>query len=274
MRIAHIILSGASPFELKCQRADAQALASEHDVFTTHDLEGAVGSDVAHVYGPSPLPRLRRGHFAGPFVASGAPPIRRFEWRPAARPAAVLTALRNDDPALRFVPECVESLFFDAVRVARTQPSAWSAGSYDGGRPGARNAIEQARHRMQRFRDDVTWVTFDQPPSVADLAGVDLWVDPATEEDDWNGFTAEALATGMPVVATRTAMNAQRLEGGRIGFLVPTRDPNELTHAILSCLFKPEVSEAKASAARQTISKFRPRQRMRALLEVYSSLVP
>ena len=273
MRIAQIILGGASPFELKCQRVDASALANGHEVFTASDFEGAVGSDVAHVYGPSPLPRLRKGHFAGAFVASGSPHTRRVEWRAPARPAAILSPLRNDDPAVRFVPEGVESHFFDAVKAA-SQPPIWSVGSYDGGRPGVTNAVEQARHRMQRFRDDVRWVIFDWPPSAGDLAGVDVWVDPATVEDDWNGFTAEALVTGIPVVATRTGMNAQRLENGRIGFLVPPRDPNELTHAILSCLFKPEVSEAKASAARQTISKFRPRQRMRALVEVYASLVP
>jgi len=47
---------------------------------------------------------------------------------------------------------------------------------------------------------------------------------------------------------------------------------NELTHAILAALFKPELGKEKLAAARQTISKYRPRQRLRALVTIYESL--
>ena len=68
-------------------------------------------------------------------------------------------------------------------------------------------------------------------------------------------------------------MNAWRLEQGRTGFLVPVGDPNEMTHAILTALFKVEVAESRQQAARQTVSKFRARQRLRILLRLYEQQI-
>ncbi|PYQ53865.1 MAG: hypothetical protein DMF59_00550 [Acidobacteria bacterium] len=45
----------------------------------------------------------------------------------------------------------------------------------------------------------------------------------------------------------------------------------EFTHAILAALFKPEVARQKIEAARQTISKFHPRQRLRALQQMLTT---
>jgi glycosyltransferase involved in cell wall biosynthesis len=104
------------------------------------------------------------------------------------------------------------------------------------------------------------------------LAQIAVWLDPALADDDFDGFVAEALAMGRLVVASRTPINVQRLEKGRTGFLVPARDANETTHAILAALFKPEVGTPRSDAARQTVSKFRPRQRVRALTELYERL--
>jgi glycosyltransferase involved in cell wall biosynthesis len=136
------------------------------------------------------------------------------------------------------------------------------------------NFVEQTLVRIGRFRDDVTWKLFDRPPSPDDLAGVDVWVDPAVEEADLDGFVAEAVVSGKSVVASRTEVNALRLEQGRTGLLAPPNDPNEVTHAILAALFKPEVARSKIEAARQTAGKFRPRQRSRVLERIYETVIP
>jgi hypothetical protein len=133
--------------------------------------------------------------------------------------------------------------------------------------------IEQTYLRLMRTRDEIEWRLFERAPEPAELAEVAVWIDPALSDDDRDGFVAEALVVGNVVVASRTAINVHRMEKGRTGFLVPPNDPNELTHAILAALFKPELGQAKTSAARQTISKFRPRQRLRALTPIYESLV-
>ena len=133
--------------------------------------------------------------------------------------------------------------------------------------------VERTLSRIHRFRDDVTWNVYDHVPTPEDLLEVDAWVDPAADDSDLDGFVAEALVVGLPVVATRTALNTIRLERGRTGLLVPVNDPNELTHAILAMLFKSEVAQNKTEAARQTASKFRARQRMRVLVHMYETLI-
>jgi glycosyltransferase involved in cell wall biosynthesis len=168
------------------------------------------------------------------------------------------------------LPEAVEERYFAAADVRASGGERRTIGSFN--RPSARNLVEQTMARIHRFRTDVDWRVFEEEPAPEDLAGVDAWVDPATDETDFDGFTAEALAVGLPVVAARTPINVLRLEQGRTGFLVPPRDPNEMTHAILSALFKTEVAQAKQSAARQTVSKFRARQRLRILTRIYETV--
>jgi glycosyltransferase involved in cell wall biosynthesis len=139
-------------------------------------------------------------------------------------------------------------------------------------RPSTRIFVEQTVARIERFRSDVRWQLFSHPPSPDDLAGVDVWIDPAVRADDFDGWAAESLVLGLPVVTSRMPINLQRLEQGRTGLLVPPGDPNELTHAILATLFKREVAEGKQRAARQTVSKFRARPRLRRLTELLEAL--
>src|ERR1700741_1576888 len=262
MRIAHILLPDASEYERKSQRADQDALAEKHDVIVTPiESIANVQADLAHVYAGRELPAPAFVRFPLPYVASSDVRTSRWSWRRPLRPRFVLSPLGEEA-----VPEVVEKRYFSRVPL-RGDRTAKIIGSF--GRSPVRNSVEQTMARIRRFRDDVNWQIFEHPPSPEDLASVDAWVDPAVEENDFDGFPAEALVVGLPVVATRTAINVLRLEKGRTGFLVPPRDPNEMTHAILSALFKTEVAESRQFAARQTVSKFRARQRLRILNRLY-----
>jgi hypothetical protein len=267
MRIAQIVLPGASEYERKSQRADQAALSERHEV-TVESIEtiSDVRADVAHVYANGELPAAAFVGFPLPYVASSDIRPSRWRWRQPVRPRFVASPLGADP-----VPEVVEECYFAAANSrAERQSSQKIVGSF--GRPSVRNSVEQTMARIRRFRDDVEWRIFEQPPSSEDLASVDIWVDPAIDDNDLDGFVAEGLVVGLPVVATRTAINILRLEQGRTGFLVPPRDPNEMTHAILSALFKTEVAESRQFAARQTVSKFRARQRLRILTRIYETL--
>lgn len=134
--------------------------------------------------------------------------------------------------------------------------------------------VEQAVPRLHRTREDIEWLLLDHVPTPADFVQFDAWIDPAVDEKDFDGFVAEALVCGKVVVAFRTPINTKRLEKGRTGFLVPPGDANELTHAILAALFKPEIAQQKIEAARQTISKFHPRQRLRVLTQLLETARP
>jgi hypothetical protein len=169
------------------------------------------------------------------------------------------------------LPEAVEEGYF-AAGTGKIAGPTLTLGSFN--RRGIRAMIESTMPRLHRTREDIEWLLLDGPPSPADFALFDAWIDPAVEEDDYDGFVAEALVAGKIVVASRIPINVKRLEKGRSGFLVPPRDANELTHAILAALFKPEVAQQKIEAARQTISKFHPRRRLRALKQLLATARP
>ncbi|MBV8518062.1 MAG: glycosyltransferase [Acidobacteria bacterium] len=273
MRIAQIILPDASEYERKCQRVDFAALSAKHDVRVVP--ADAVGdAQVAHVYAGRALPASLFRGFPIPYVA--AIDIHRSRWilRKPAAPAYVVSPL-TEPPGigrLQPLPEAVEDAYFvEDAHVRQPRGDVRVVGSF--ARASTRNLVEQTLARIQRFRADVTWTLFHEPPSPRDLRSVDLWVDPALSDDDLDGFVAEALVSGIVVAAAKTSLNRLRLEQNRTGFLVPLNDPNEMTHAILAALFKPEVAEAKMTAARQTASKFRPRQRLRILAHLYETLI-
>lgn len=267
MRIAHIILPEASAYERKSQRADQVSLSERHEVVVVSPAEARTsGADVAHVYAAGTLPAAEFVGFAVPYVASADVHRSRWTRRKPVGPRVVVTPEN--------LPEVVEDRYFERP-LTLPSPRARGEGRVVGSfaRSATRNVVEQTASRIHRFRDDVAWKLFDAPPSPEDLAGVDVWVDPAVEETDYDGFVAEALVVGLPVVAARTAVNARRLEQGRTGMLVPARDPNEMTHAILAALFKPEVTNSKIRAAGQTVSKFRAGQRIRVLTHLYETLI-
>lgn len=301
MIIAQLLLTGASAYERKSQAIDAVSLAAEHDVRV-----GAVAdADIVHIYAPRILDPAVLRDITLPFVSNVRPKGSRFPWRKVRQPARIITpikepaarrpkttpnqqpsALETDDTARRrgrepappetFIPEAVDDQYFDpATRQpgngATSERTRSTIGTFS--RPSIRNLVEQTATRIHRFRDDVDWLLFDEQPSIEDLHSVDIWVDPAVEEEDADGFVAEAMAAGKAVVASRTAINTQRLEKGRTGILVPPHDPNELTHAILAALFKSELAQDIVTASQQTVSKFRARHRVRALVQLYESIL-
>ncbi|HYM61004.1 MAG TPA: glycosyltransferase [Thermoanaerobaculia bacterium] len=289
MPIAQVLLDSATEYEKKCGRIDRAVLATGREVATIEiasdapasrlaDLLRERGATAAHIYGPRRLPASLFVRFPIPYVASAEVSARRFAIRRPVPPARIVTPIARTGPAedsrVVTLPEAVEEEYLGNEKRRHSHHSGERrrVGSFGPDRGGVRNMIDQTVVRLQRFREDVDWHSFDSVPTPEDLASFDLWVDPATDELDFDGFVAEALAVGLPVVASRTPINAQRLEKGRTGFLVPPGDPNELVHSVLTALFKPEASAAKTDAASQTISKFRPYQRLRALARIYEAL--
>jgi hypothetical protein len=255
--VAQLVLPGASEYERKSQRIDFVALAGEHDV----RIGETSGADLVHVYAPE----VMDVDLKLPYVSNAR--LRRRRFRRRRPPERVIAPLKGTLDS--FIPEAVDDSYFAAITERQTANP--TIGTFT--RPQLRNIIEQTAARIQRYRDDVDWLLFDGAPSPDDLRGVDVWVDPAISENDFDGFVAEAVVAGTAVIASRTPINVQRLEKGRTGALVPPGDPNEWTHAILAALFKPELRHSTRIAGQQTASKFRPRYRARSLIELYESIV-
>ena len=291
MRILQIVLPESSTYERKSQRIDHAALSASHQVLIASDFNNLPPADVAHLYAPHGLAAGRLRRFPLPYLTNATVAQGRVFWLRGRPPGTVISPLTGT--AVSLVPEAIEDQYFVdpvagttgstdrnvcATPVSRGGESSTESdrprviGSFD--RPPLRRLIEQTLGRLHRFREDISWHLFDRDPAPEDLDGLDAWIDPAIDPLDFDGFVAEAIVRGLPVVAARTPINSQRLENGRTGWLVPADDPNELTHAILSVLFKPELGQTKISSAKQTKAKFRPRQRIRVLIPLYEALRP
>ncbi len=65
----------------------------------------------------------------------------------------------------------------------------------------------------------------------------------------------EAMAAGLPVVATDVGGNREVVEHGRTGWLVPPRDPDALADAILDCCRQSEASREMGRLGRSRVEQ-------------------
>ncbi|MFP4244376.1 MAG: TIGR03088 family PEP-CTERM/XrtA system glycosyltransferase [Ectothiorhodospira sp.] len=105
----------------------------------------------------------------------------------------------------------------------------------------ARLEAAGAGHRawLPGARDDI--------PEV--LRALDVLVLPSLAEGICN-TVLEAMATGLPVIATRVGGNPDLIHDGHTGLLVPPGDPDALVTALERCLGDPEGPRALGAAAR------------------------
>ena len=216
VRVLRQLSPEATLFESKMYQADS-ALALDGVEITGSEA----GADVIHVYGKADSPTLSR---PTPVITTTMPEARRaFLWK-RRQVAAVHDAIAAELPDPRF-----------AFTITAAPAPPYLIGSIAGPRPHVRELVDGAMRRLARFRDDVEWLVWDGLPERSELEGLHLWVDPAVEPADRDGFVVEALFMSIPVLATRTPVNESRLAEGA-GRLVRC-DPNELTHAIARALF-------------------------------------
>jgi glycogen synthase len=125
------------------------------------------------------------------------------------------------------------------------------------------------QRRAQPFGGRVHFTGFmphDQIPAV--LRHVDMLVLPSLYED-LSSVLIEAMAAGLPVVATRVGGTADLVNDGENGLLVPPRDPAALASAISRVLTDPEAAARMASAARRTATAYAWPDLALKVLQVY-----
>lgn len=286
MKIIHLIDPLAPVLLLRHEQLDASRLSSTHPVETwyvrhrsvvagekqipIHELRRSLsnsGADLVHAY--TPIPGLARALRSSsiPWISPERPARRRL---PFFLTEPDPDRVRSPHPAfgdLDPLPEAVEQRYFEAERGPGIEPSVgWRHNPDSGALP------EAVRARVSRVREDVSWQSFDEPPSPEELARIGVWADfggPPTRDT----FVPEALVTGAVVVAPRLPLNGQRLLGGGAGFLVPPEDPNEMAHVILNALFKPELARSRLQASLSSRDRFRPAVRASVLEKLYASLI-
>jgi len=104
------------------------------------------------------------------------------------------------------------------------------------------------------------------------LAVADIFVLPSRSEGFSNALI-EAMAASLPVVATAVGGNAEAVQDGDTGFVIPSEDPAALTEAIVRLLSDPALAKAMGSAGKNLATeRFRTETMMRRVSGAYGNL--
>lgn len=98
------------------------------------------------------------------------------------------------------------------------------------------------------------WLPGERPGIDTFMRGLDCFVLPSLAEGISNTIL-EAMASGLPVVATHVGGNAELVEQGVTGMLVPSDDPQALAEAILGYFRDPARARRHGEAGRGTAER-------------------
>jgi phosphatidylinositol alpha-mannosyltransferase len=87
-------------------------------------------------------------------------------------------------------------------------------------------------------------------------ACADVFVAPATDMESFGIVLVEAMAAGVPVVASDIPGYREVVRDGVDGLLVPARDPNALAAALRRVLVEPELAASLARAGRERAREY------------------
>jgi glycosyltransferase involved in cell wall biosynthesis len=132
---------------------------------------------------------------------------------------------------------------FKEVRRHRPDARLWLIGDGD-----LRAALEQHAREIGVDESAVFW---GARKDVGDLLGrIDMFAFSTTRNEGFGIALAEAMAVGLPIVASDVAACREVLAGGLCGLLVPPEDPAAFATAILDMLADPDRQRRLADAAK------------------------
>jgi sugar transferase (PEP-CTERM/EpsH1 system associated) len=120
---------------------------------------------------------------------------------------------------------------------------------------------------------DLAWLPGERADIADILRGLDVFVLPSLAEGISNTIL-EAMASGVPIVATRVGGNPELVEDGRTGTLVPADDPPAMARAIALYADDAERRAAHGAAGRAAAeARFSLGAMVRAYMGVYDRLL-
>lgn len=127
------------------------------------------------------------------------------------------------------------------------------------------------------LRDDgaleLAWLSGERPDVPELMRGLDCFVLPSLAEGISNTIL-EAMASGLPVIATRVGGNPELVEDGVTGRLVPPADPAVLAREILAYYDDPEIGRRHGGAGRQLAGRrYSLEQMIKRYDELYGELL-
>ena len=115
---------------------------------------------------------------------------------------------------------------------------------------------------------DLAWLPGERHDVPEILRGLDCFVLPSLAEGISNTIL-EAMASGLPVIATDVGGNPELVEAGRTGRLVPAGDPEAMARALIDYANSPEQARAAGRAGRAEVER---RFSMEAMVGAYQGL--
>lgn len=206
---------------------------------------GAFASVLAVAYNCAPVSAIR----AAATQARGA----RSDFRPRLIMVATLEPHKDHETLLRAMPE-----------ILRRMPDLqlWLAGE------GSLRTKLEATIAALGIQKSVTLL--GSRPDVPALLGVcDAFVFSTTPSEGLGTVLIEALAAGLPVIASDVPACRELLQGGRWGKLVPARDPAVWVGAVVETLARR--SDAPAAACDEYLAAFSPRAMIAAYARVHDA---
>lgn len=115
-----------------------------------------------------------------------------------------------------------------------------------------RAAVEQVLR--EAGVESLAWIAGERNDVPEVLRGLDAFVLPSRAEGISNTIL-EAMATGLPIVATAVGGNVELLEHGVTGTLVPSGDVDAMATALLEDLAQPQQARQRGEAARGVVQR-------------------
>ena len=120
--------------------------------------------------------------------------------------------------------------------------------------------------------DALAWLPGHRDDTPEILRALDLFVLPSRAEGISNTIL-EAMATGLPVIATRVGGNPDLVVEGETGTLVPPENPEALADAILAYAADPALRQRHGARARELVEERYTLDRMvQQYMDVYDSV--
>jgi sugar transferase (PEP-CTERM/EpsH1 system associated) len=120
---------------------------------------------------------------------------------------------------------------------------------------------------------DLAWLPGERNDVPDVLRGLDGFVLPSLAEGISNTII-EAMASGLPVIATAVGGNVELVEAGRTGALVPAADPEAMAEAIVAYAVDPGRAQAHGRAGRSAIeSRYSMQAMVRAYMGIYDEVL-
>ena len=135
--------------------------------------------------------------------------------------------------------------------------------------------VEQSVTSLQRTRSGVVWIrdALARSELVALLSAATVFVCPSVYEP-LGIVNLEAMACGVPVVATAVGGASEIVRPGETGFIVPPRDPARLAEAIETLLADPGRAAAMGRAgAIDVAGRFTPERLVAGTIAAYEGIL-